>query len=193
MSSSKYIFFGRVDVELIASPGQGVVTSVVLQSSDLDEIDFEWIGGDNAQVQSNYFGKGDTTTYDRGAFHAVSQPVNTLHTYSFVWTSKKVEWLIDGKVVRTLNYKDAKDGSRYPQTPMQIKLGTWVGGSPKNAKGTIKWAGGLTDFSKAPFDAWFKSIKVVDYAGGDGPATKKVTEYVYGDKSGSWKSIRVVQ
>jgi hypothetical protein len=38
--SKQYIFFGRVDVELKAAPGKGIVTSVVLQSDDLDEIDW---------------------------------------------------------------------------------------------------------------------------------------------------------
>lgn len=181
-----------MDVELIASPGQGVVTSVVLESADLDEIDWEWLGGDDTQVQSNYFGKGDTTTYDRGAFHTVAQPLSSLHTYSIIWTSAQLEWLIDGTVVRTLTYQDATAGTRYPQTPMQIKIGTWVAGLPSNPPGTVEWAGGLTDFAQAPFNAWVKSIKAVDYAGGSGPTTKNVQEYVYNGNSGSWESIQVV-
>uniref|UniRef100_A0A8H7K4U5 GH16 domain-containing protein n=1 Tax=Bionectria ochroleuca TaxID=29856 RepID=A0A8H7K4U5_BIOOC len=189
----KYIFFGRIDVELQASPGVGVVTSVVLQSADLDEIDWEWLGGDNTQVQSNYFGKGDVSTYDRGAFHPVSAPVDTFHTYSIDWTAQKVDWLIDNVVVRTLSYADAKGGSRYPQTPMEVKLGTWVAGLPSASPGTVQWAGGMTDFSKAPFDAWYKSIKIVDYAGGSAPTTDNVKEYVFGDRSGSFGSIQIVK
>lgn len=38
IATSKYIFFGRVDVELKASNGVGIVTSLVLQSDNLDEI-----------------------------------------------------------------------------------------------------------------------------------------------------------
>lgn len=40
ITSKKYIFFGRVDVTVQASLGTGVVTSSVLQSDDLDEIDW---------------------------------------------------------------------------------------------------------------------------------------------------------
>lgn len=40
IATGKYIFFGRVDVELRAAPGVGIVTSAVLQSDDLDEVSF---------------------------------------------------------------------------------------------------------------------------------------------------------
>ena len=40
ITSKKYIFFGRVEVECLASSGTGIVTSSVLQSDDLDEIDW---------------------------------------------------------------------------------------------------------------------------------------------------------
>ncbi|KAK7430428.1 transglycosylase [Neonectria magnoliae] len=192
IATGKYIFFGRVDVEVQAAAGQGIVTSAVLQSDDLDEIDWEWIGGDNAQVQTNYFSKGDTTTYDRGAFHPVENPTGSSHVYSIEWTSKAVNWIIDGAVVRTLTYDEAKGGTSFPQTPMQIKLGTWIAGRPDAAEGTIIWAGGLADFSQAPFVAYYKSISIVDYAGTDYPTTKSVTQYIYGDQSGSHQSIQVV-
>ncbi|KAF7556938.1 hypothetical protein G7Z17_g1015 [Cylindrodendrum hubeiense] len=192
VATGKYIFFGRVDIEIQAAAGQGIITSAVLQSDDLDEIDWEWIGGDNLQVQTNYFSKGDVTTYDRGAFHPVENPTGSFHVYSIEWTSKAVTWSIGDQVVRTLTYDEAKGGTSFPQTPMQIKLGTWVGGSPEAAPGTIIWAGGLADFSQGPFTGYYKSISVVDYAGTDYPTSKSVTEYIYGDQSGSYQSIQVV-
>ncbi|TDZ24777.1 putative glycosidase crf1 [Colletotrichum orbiculare MAFF 240422] len=187
MASKKYIFFGKLDVVLKAAPGQGVVTSVVLQSDDLDEIDWEWIGSDTAQVQTNYFGKGDTTTYDRGAYHPVADPINAFHTYTIDWNQDSVKWLIDGNLVRELKYADAKGGSRFPQTPMEVKIGTWVAGRKDAPKGTVEWAGGYTDFTKAPFNAYYKSISITDYMGGK----KAAKQYVYGDRSGSWESIVV--
>lgn len=190
--TGKYIFFGRVDVEVQAANGKGIVTSAVLQSDDLDEIDWEWVGGDNTQAQSNYFSKGDTTTYDRGAYHTVSNPLTSFHTYSVEWTSKSVQWIIDGATVRTLTYEDAKNGATFPQTPMEIKLGTWVAGGKDSPEGTVEWAGGYTDFSQAPFLGYYKSISIVDYAGSDGPTDKSVKEYIYGDNSGTYESIKVV-
>ncbi|WYZ35566.1 hypothetical protein EsH8_X_000213 [Colletotrichum jinshuiense] len=187
MASNKYIFFGKIDVVLKAAPGQGVVTSVVLQSDDLDEIDWEWVGGDTQKVQTNYFGKGDTSTYDRGAYHDVSNPLSEYHTYTIDWTQESVKWLIDGALVRELKYADAKGGAMFPQTPMEVKIGTWVAGRKDAAKGTVEWAGGYTDFTKAPFNAYYKSISITDYMGNKGAKVAK--QYVYGDRSGSWESI----
>ncbi|KAI0129451.1 allergen rasp f9-like protein [Xylariales sp. AK1849] len=187
--SGKYIFFGKIDITLRASTGTGIVTSFVLQSDDLDEIDWEWLGGDGTQVQTNYFGKGDTTTYDRGAYHPVSDPQGDFHTYTIDWTKDYVKWYIDGSLVRTLNYADAKGGSRFPQTPMQIKLGTWVAGGKDSPTGTVQWAGGYTDFTQAPFLAYYKTITIQDYSNG----VEGAKAYSWNDGSdGSYSSITVL-
>lgn len=187
ISSTGYIFFGKVDVVVRASKGQGVVTSFVLQSDDLDEIDWEWLGGDDTEVQTNYFGKGNTTTYDRGGFSGVGSPVEDFHTYTIDWTAEELNWIIDGTTVRTLKYADANGGSNYPQTPMQIKLGTWVAGRKDAAIGTVEWAGGYTDFSSAPFMGYYQSVTIQDYMNGATGAK----QYVWGDKTGSYESIKI--
>ena len=188
--SGPYIFFGQLDVELRVAPGAGIVTSVVLQSDDLDEIDWEWVGSDHAQVQTNYFSKGCTATYDRGGYSPVADAQERFHTYTIKWTPTQLDWIIDGTVVRTLKNEGLSGCSGYPQSPMQVKLGSWVAGKPSAAPGTIQWAGGLADFSKGPFTAAYKSIKVTDFMGGQG--AKAATEYVYTDRSGTWQSIKVV-
>lgn len=166
-----------------------MVTSFVLQSDDLDEIDWEWLGGDKAQVQTNYFGKGDTTTYDRGAYHQVANPQDQVYKYTIEWTKDYVHWSINDKLVRELKYADAQGGTRFPQTPMQVKLGTWVAGGSKSAEGTREWAGGYTDFSQAPFIAHYKSLTIADYSNG----VKNAEEYVWAEGSdGSYGSIKVV-
>jgi beta-glucanase (GH16 family) len=190
VQSNKYIFFGQVDVTLKAAPGKGIVTSVVLQSDDLDEIDWEWVGSDNTQVQTNYFSKGCTEVYDRGSYTPVSNPVGDYHTYTIKWTRERLDWIIDGNVVRTLLASNAKGCGGFPQSPMQVKLGTWVAGKSSAQQGTIDWAGGLANFADAPFKAYYKSLKVQDFMGGGG--AKEATEYQYTDKSGTWQSIKVV-
>lgn len=185
--SNSYIFFGKVEIELQVAPGVGVVTSVVLQSDDLDEIDWEWLGGDSAQVQTNYFSKGDTSTYDRGKYHPIANPQSQFYKYTIEWTPDSVKWEVNGAVIRELKYADAKGGSYYPQTPAQLRIGTWVGGSKEAAKGTVEWAGGLTNFADAPFIAYYKSITITDYMGGKTGAKA----YKYGDRSGTYQSIIV--
>ncbi|GME82180.1 unnamed protein product [Ambrosiozyma monospora] len=148
MVSNFYIMFGKVEVLLKAAYGTGIVSSFYLQSDDLDEIDCEWFGGDASQMQSNFFSKGDTTTYDRGGYHDMADPRSDYHNYTLDWTEDGLTWYIDGNAVRTL----ASDNSEgYPQSPMRVFFGIWAGGDSSNAEGTIQWAGGSTDYSDAPF------------------------------------------
>lgn len=177
--STWYIMFGKVDIKMKTAPGTGIVSSCVLQSDDLDEIDWEWLGGVDDQVQSNYYGKGQTTTYDRAAVHDVSDVQEDWHTYTVDWTEEQIVWQIDGTTVRVLDYADA-DG-QYPQTPMQLKFGVWAGGDPDNAAGTIAWAGGDTDYADGPYTMIVQSITATDYSTG--------TKYTYGNESGDWQSI----
>lgn len=184
---SKYIMFGHVDLVAKSSPGTGIVSSFVLLSQDLDEIDWEWLGGDNYNVQTNFFGKGDTSSYDRAASINVQTPIDMYHKYSIDWTAERMVWLIDDAPVRTVSYNDAlaRGGKMYPQTPMVVKFGNWIGcldSSNPQTTGTCQWAGGQADLSKGPFIMSIKSINVTDYGCGG--------EYTYSDKSGNWQSIK---
>ena len=162
-----------------SAPGAGIVSSLVLQSDDLDEIDIEWLGADNSQIQTNYFGKGSTTTYNRGEFNPAANNQGEFLKYTIDWTADRIVWSVGGTVVRTLNYNDA-DG-QYPQTPMQVKFGSWSGGDSSNPQGTVDWARGPTDYSKGPFTMTAQSVSVTDYSTGK--------SYHYGDTTGTWQSI----
>lgn len=188
LQSNFYIFFGQVSVVMRAASGTGIVSSIVLQSDDLDEIDWEWIGGNHTHTQSNYFGKGNTTSYDRAVWHPVNDPQDVYHNYTTIWTSEKLEWWIDDNLQRTLTYEDATWGniSTYPQTPMNLRIGVWAGGDPtSNSNGTVEWAGGTVDYSKAPFTQTVQSVYVQDYSSG--------STYTYGDHSGSHQSIKIAR
>ncbi|GKZ68687.1 hypothetical protein AnigIFM63309_010780 [Aspergillus niger] len=180
IQSNWYIMFGHVEYVIKAAPGTGIVSSAVLQSDDLDEIDWEWLGGNDQLVQTNYFGKGDTSSYNRGATHNDPGNHDDFHTYTVDWTSKQIVWQIDGTTVRVLT-PDTADTNQYPQTPMVVKVGIWAGGDPSNPQGTIDWAGGTTDYSAGPYTMYLKSLKVTDYSTG--------SSYSYGDESGDWTSI----
>ena len=183
LNSRWYIMFGRVEAVIKAAPGAGIVSSCVLQSDVLDEIDWEWLGADPDSVQTNYFGKGLTTSYNRGAFHPDPGSQSDFKTYTIDWTADQITWQIDGTTVRVLTAAEAAE-NQYPQTPMQLKVGAWSGGDPANSQGTIEWAQGPTDYTQGPFTMQMKSLSVTDYSTG--------TEYVYEGNDGSWQSIVAV-
>ncbi|PWY83983.1 concanavalin A-like lectin/glucanase [Aspergillus eucalypticola CBS 122712] len=178
-----YFFFGKAEVVMKAANGTGICSSIVLESDDLDEIDWEALGGDTTQIETNYFGKGDTSSYDRATWATVSTPQDTFHTYTVEWTKSATTWSIDGTVVRTLDYSDAESGTRYPQTPMRLKLGIWAAGDSSEPEGTIEWAGGETDYADGPFTMTVQSVSITNYNPG--------SSYTYSDKSGDYTSIVV--
>jgi hypothetical protein len=106
-----------------------------------------------------------------------------MHTYVLDWKPESLTWIIDDKPMRTLKYADANGGRSYPQTPCNVRIGNWAGGDSKD-QGTIDWAGGVTDYSKAPFTMTVESVKVTNYNPG--------TEYKWSDKTGSKESIQVI-
>lgn len=170
-----------------AATGQGIISSIVLESDDLDEVDWEFLGGNGTHAESNYFGKGNQTTYDRAIYHPVGTDVrDNFHNYTVDWTSEKLDWYIDGVKVRTLPYAAANGGHNYPQTPMTVRIGIWAGGDvDNNAKGVVEWAGGATNFSAVPFTMYVQSAQVNDYSSGK--------EYEWTDRTGSWQSIKAIQ
>ena len=132
--------FGHVEFVVKAAPGVGIVSSAILQSDDLDEIDFEWLGYDDANVQTNYFGKGETTSYNRGQTNAAASNHDDFITYAIDWTADQITWQVNGATVRTLT-ADSTGGYPYPQTPMMIKVGSWSGGDASAALGTRRKSG----------------------------------------------------
>ena len=177
--STFYIMFGRTELHIKAAPGKGIISSFFLQSDDLDEIDLEFVGGDDTEFQSNWFSKGNVATYDRGAFHPTQgAPQDNFGNYTILWTEDSIEWWYNGNLVRTLL---PNNGQGYPQSPMKIFAGIWAGGDPDNQPGTIEWAGGETDYSQAPFSMYISKLIVNDFSTGKA--------YKYTDKTGSWESI----
>ncbi|KAI0099863.1 concanavalin A-like lectin/glucanase domain-containing protein [Nemania sp. FL0031] len=186
LASNFYFFFGRTEVLMKAAQGQGIISSIVWGSDTLDEVDWEFKGGNESFAFSNYFSKGNTNVTGTGGDHPVSGSIYDLHNYTTVWTKEKLEWHLDGSLVRTLLAAEANNTADFPQTPMTLRLGSWVGGDTKTqAPGTVEWAGGATDYSKGPFYMYVQSARVEDYSSGK--------EYTYTDKSGTWESIKVTE
>ncbi|KAH7265859.1 hypothetical protein NW759_011762 [Fusarium solani] len=180
-----YFFFGRTELHMKAAPGKGIISSMMWLSDDLDEVDWELLGANDTHASTNYYGKGVEDFTQAGWHYMKDGMQEDYHNYTTTWTKDQLNWYIDGEVVRTLNYADAKGGEAYPQTPMRLSIGIWAAGDPTMPEGTREWAGGDTEYDKGPYSMYVKSVLVEDASTGK--------EYVYGDKSGSYESIEIVK
>lgn len=60
LASTHYVWYGKVSAKMKTSAGAGVVTAFILLSDTKDEIDFEFVGVDLTQVQTNFYSLGVT-------------------------------------------------------------------------------------------------------------------------------------
>lgn len=60
LASAAYVWYGKISATLKTSRGAGVVTAFILLSDVKDEIDFEFVGVDLEDAQSNYYFQGIT-------------------------------------------------------------------------------------------------------------------------------------
>jgi len=151
VTGKNIIRHGKISVRISSARIGGIVTSFALASDDKDEIDWEWVGKNEYQVQSNYYSKGGLD-YTKGGFHGT--PFNThneVHNYSINWNSEKIQWAVDNVIVRTVLRSETKSGDnfRFPTSPMIVRLSLWDGGA--SLKGTRDWAGGKVDWNDQEF------------------------------------------
>ena len=60
LASTHYVWYGKICAKMTTSQGKGVVTAFIMMSDVKDEIDFEFIGVDIENAQSNYYSQGVT-------------------------------------------------------------------------------------------------------------------------------------
>ncbi|SCU81316.1 LAME_0B06502g1_1 [Lachancea meyersii CBS 8951] len=174
ISSSKSFLYGRVAVTMKTARGNGVVSAMVLMSAVKDEVDFEFLGGDLDNAQSNYYYRGELVHTRMLKSPIQPNSYEEYHTYEFDWDEDRIQWLIDGSVVRTLHRDDTYDSIqniyKYPATPMRLEIALWPGGVKSNNPGTVMWAGGLIDWDnaadiveKGQFQISVKSVQISPY------------------------------
>jgi len=188
VASKFYMLFGRLEVVMKAAKGKGIVSSAILQSEALDEIDWEFLGSNATHALTNYYGKGNTTYGDRGReFSMDKAPQDEWHNYTIDWTKDRIQWWLDDKMLRELLPTEALNGKNYPQTPMNVRLGMWAGGdTAHNQPGVVEWAGGETNFDDGPFIMQVQEVRVQDYT-----EAKSYSWPDALDPTGSWEKIKV--
>lgn len=172
ISSTRYLWYGKISAKLKTSHGAGVITALILFSDVQDEVDFEFVGYNLTAPQSNYYSQG-ILDYNNAKNSSTSDTFENYHTYEIDWTEDKIEWLIDGDKVRDLEKKDTWNKTThrfdFPQTPSRIQMSLWPGGDSANGLGTIEWAGGDINWDSEDikkngyYYAYLKDVQVTTY------------------------------
>ncbi|KAK1751441.1 concanavalin A-like lectin/glucanase domain-containing protein [Echria macrotheca] len=189
LATTTYMWYGNVKAKVKTSRGKGVVTAFILFSDVKDEIDFEWVGVDLNQVQTNYYFQGIPNYDNSGNISVSSNTFDDWHEYEIQWTPDEIKWLVDGQVGRTKKKSETWNATSnqwaFPQTPARVQISLWPGGLASNAKGTIDWAGGEIDWNGGDiktygyYFATFGEITVQCYNAQSPPGTNKKTSYYY--------------
>lgn len=163
VESDFLIMYGRVEAEFKSASGIGIISSIYLQSENLDEIDIiESFGSFPQTFQTNYFVKGDVSNHNRGVYHVSHIPLHSQYQkVAMEWNQIKICWYFNNLLVRETHHLNS-DG--YPSSPMYLKISLWAGGDLSNDPGTIQWAGGITDYTQLPVTMNIRNIFIHDYS-----------------------------
>ncbi|PTB65054.1 glycoside hydrolase family 16 protein [Trichoderma citrinoviride] len=200
LATTEYMWYGNVKAKFKTSRGRGVVTAFILLSDVKDEIDYEFVGVDLGTAQTNWYFQG-IPDYNNSGNITLSDTFDNYHVYEINWTPDMIQWLVDGKVGRTVYRKDHWNATSnqwsFPQTPARVQISIWPGGLASNAQGTIDWAGGLIDWN-APdiqksgyFYATFESVTVDCYNATKGIGSSDGTSYTYDNIRGTNDTVVV--
>lgn len=158
-SKGSYLFgHFSMDIRMVPGDSAGTVTAFYLssQSSEHDEIDFEFLGnrtGEPYILQTNVFTGGEGNREQR--IYLWFDPTKEYHSYSVLWNMYNIVFFVDETPIRI--FKNNKDlGVRFPfNQPMKLYSSLW------NAD---DWAtrGGLekTNWTNAPFVASYRSFHI---------------------------------
>lgn len=151
--------YGTFSATVTAAGDPGVVPAFYLMSprpGDCSEIDIMEAAGTAREFQTNYFSPvSGCQNYHNNVYQQVPFDISAgLHTYTLKWEPQQLQWLLDGKVIRTVTKQSlgtawAFDQPLYPVFSIWTPTGL-VSASGPMPQSTIEWAGGNVDPATLP-------------------------------------------
>ncbi|KAJ3117015.1 hypothetical protein HDU96_008186 [Phlyctochytrium bullatum] len=175
LSTTRYNLYGKFTMRIKGVGTKGIVTTFITMSDRGDEIDWELVNANPSQpATTNVFFKRilEFGVRDK-ALGYPSGKIDDWHEYTIDWNSQRIQWSIDGQVLREYARKDSwsdKDNDYYyPSTPSVIQFGAWDGGD-SSSQGTSQWAGGPVNWGdNDQFTAEYGPLTMQCYDDKDAP------------------------
>ncbi|KAJ2724881.1 putative glycosidase CRH2 [Coemansia sp. Benny D115] len=160
------IQYGRVTARIkTAAVATGTVTAFIIRNDQIgDEIDFEWVGKDPKEVETNFF-YHDILDYTNSKYFKLDyDSSDSYHDYTIDWSPEAIVWLVDGVALRTLKRDDTYDSKakeyKYPAAAGRVGLSIWDGGN-SGQEGTEEWAGTPTPWtSSTVYKMYVESLQI---------------------------------
>ncbi|XP_047072962.1 xyloglucan endotransglucosylase/hydrolase protein 31-like [Lolium rigidum] len=120
-------------------------------SPDMDEIDFEFLGGDKRAVQTNFYVGG---CGGREMVHELPfDSSDGFHHYAVAWGADAIEWRVDGELVR--REERGNDGEPWPEKPMFLYASLWDASGIDEGRWTGTYHG-----RDAPYVCSYRDVRV---------------------------------
>lgn len=155
--TAELVGHGRIEVEMIAAKGAGIVSSVFFYTGESDgnaheEIDIEILGSDTSRMQVNYWTEESGIEQEHPTFLDLGFDASLdYHLYAIEWRDDSILWFVDNILV----HSEAGSKGKLPVLDMRIFMNVW-------ACSASVWCG-VFDDTLLPKSAKYRHFKFVKF------------------------------